>query len=254
MEINVLQKGIDFLKSQGVDFINLYCFGSHIYGTADEDSDFDYIAVVKTMPLSGKYLINKVDKIDFHFYTPEEFQLELHSHNLQLLECFFNPSYSKIEAIQFSFSLDKNLLRQAVSSLMQNSWVKGRKKLTIKPDFDLRVALKSLFHSFKTCSYGIQIANQGKIVVYDEYNWFLEDLWKMATIADSFTNEDNGYLLWAKIKEKHEGNYNKIRSKFQTLCPKINLDIKRQTIKKLFKTHNTSINMDLINDIIKELS
>jgi len=247
-----LQNGISFLNSYGIEPINLYCFGSHVYGTADENSDWDYVAVVDEMPECGSHL--ETDEIDFHFYTIKEFQHKLDEHDLRLIECHFNLPVTKIEKQKFTFTLDKNKLRQQISFMMNNSWDKGRKKIIIEDSFDLRIALKSLFHAIKTCGFGIQIANQGYISKFDEYNWFLADLWNIADKYDSLAKQDQREALWVDIKTKWQKKlYNDLRTRFKNLCPKENLNEKRKLLRKLFKKYKVQENKDLINDIIQEL-
>ncbi len=63
-----------------------------------------------------------------------------------------------------TFKLDKTKLRVAISTIVSNSWVKGKKKLIVQGDYDLNLAIKSTFHSLRILDFGTQIAMEGKII------------------------------------------------------------------------------------------
>lgn len=250
--VRYLQKGYDFLVTAGIKVINLYNFGSHVYGTADAESDWDYVAVVEKIPACGEHL--ESEDIDIHFFTPREFQHKLIMHDIKLMECYFNPPETKIVTQEFEFTLNKTLLRQEISSMMKNSWKKGQKKLTEPVEYDVRIALKSLFHSMKTCYYGIQIANVGHIEKFGEYNWTLKEMQRLASNFGDLTIQSQRESLWnqieTKFKQKH---FNILRQHLKTLCPKVTRNSKRHALKKLFKQYRVTENKELINAIIEEL-
>lgn len=247
----MLQKGIKYLRDVNIQWINLYCFGSHVYGTNDAQSDWDYVAIVQTIPSSGSHI--EKDGVDIQFYTVYEFQHNLDMHDMKAVECFFNPAHTKQTTLEFSFVLDKYMLRQSVSKMMNDSWDKGKKKLRIQEDFNLRIALKSLFHSIKIVGFGIQIANSGNIEKYDEYTYVLKDLYNIANRYNDLHLQSERELLCKEIEQKYRQKYNSLRTQFKILCPKEDLNSKRKAIRALFKKHKVEINKKLINEIIQEL-
>lgn len=80
----------------------IYPFGSRVYGTEREDSDHDFVAVLK----KG---IQKTDSIlnfgDYHYqvYSHEEFVAKIEAHDIQALECIFLP---KDMRLKFRSTLD----------------------------------------------------------------------------------------------------------------------------------------------------
>lgn len=217
---------------------NIYPLGSRVYGSFNERSDYDYILVADEMFDSKN--------VNVHVYTKEAFQLALDNHDIQVLECVHLLDQYKIkEEVKFTYTLDKFKLRPSISTIANNSYVKAKKKLIISGDYDLNLALKSFYHSYRILDFGIQIASEGKISDYSSCNWLLDDLKKMSTEAE----RDQ---LWTNIETKYKEKWNKHSSKFKSLCPKD--DSKKRYINQLndlFKNHKLEPrdHKDLIEDI-----
>ena len=105
-----------------------------------------------------------------------------------------------------AFKLDKWKLRQSVSAICSNSWVKAKKKLTVEKDYNLRVAQKSLWHSMRLYMFAIQIAQYGEIYNFTVAN----DLWEEIKNAETPT--------WEYYKEKYQAKFNELRSDLVKLC------------------------------------
>lgn len=218
---------------------NIYKFGSKVYGSNDENSDDDYIMVVSEMI--------QINDINFHVYTVEQFQNLIDNQEISILECLFlNNEFILKEEIKFEFILDKFKLRKMISTITSNSWQKGKKKLTIMGDYDLRIALKSYYHSLRILDYGIQIALHNKIIKYDSMNYVLNDLFKLS--------EDFSYhMLSSKIEEKYKKLFNEKSSRFKILCPKdLSENNRKTTIIDILKKYNIE-NNDLVDDLMREL-
>lgn len=203
------------------NILNVYRYGSHVYGTANEKSDEDFIVVTKDKVISNN--------INIHYYTIIEFQRLLDNHDVHVVECYFLPNEFKIkeEYKDFVFKLDLGKLRVSFSTVHNGSWIKGKKKLIVMSDYDKYLALKSLFHSIRILGNGIQIATHGKIINYGEYNWFLNDILKLG-------EEYERLELWEKFDAKYREFYNKLSTEFKKLCPK-NLIPEHQVKEKLIK-------------------
>ena len=228
---------IDFKDS---NILNAYLFGSHLYGTNLENSDKDYIIVTKEYVES--------DSTDIHFITEKEFQRSLDNHDIQALECYFAPEKFKYkETVKFNFNLDKKILRKSISTLCDNSWVKGEKKLTINADYDKYVGIKSIFHSIRIRDFGIQIANEGKIYDFSRYNYVYFELLKL---SEKYHRNE----LWDVIKKRYKELFNNLRSEFIILCPKPdNYKIQYDKIKKVFNRYNYPENKEFIDEILRSL-
>lgn len=91
--------------------------------------------------------------------------------------------------------------------------VKGKKKLIVAGDYDLNLAVKSVFHSLRILDYGIQVASTHKISNWTSMNYVLEDLRKL---SEQYQRED----LWNAIDTKYRKLYNAKSSEFKLLAPK----------------------------------
>lgn len=144
------------------DVLNLYYYGSRVYGTHNEFSDHDFIAVVKNV--RPQFLSRDVN---ITFYTIEEFQFLIDVHEISVLECLFlDKTFVLKECHKFYFKLDLQKLRHSISKKSSNSFVKFKKKLTVEKDFDLNCGRKSLFHSIRIVQFGIQLSKYNCIVDY----------------------------------------------------------------------------------------
>ena len=214
----------DLIKDNNV--LIIYRLGSHVYGTNNENSDEDFIVVAK------EYFDSQ--NINIHVYTLEQYKLALANHDIQALECHFLP-YKHVLKIKgdlgINFTLDKSKLRVSISTIASNSFVKGKKKLTVSGDYDVNLAIKSVFHSLRILDFGIQIASEGIISNYSSMNWLLDDLRKL---SEQYQRDE----LWNAIETKYKKLFNNKSSQFKALAPK-NLE-ERDKKNKLLKLLNDS--------------
>lgn len=220
--------------------LNIYQFGSRVYGSDNKDSDYDYIIIAK------EYFDSK--DINIHVHTVQNFQRLLNNHDIQALECLFlSPKFilkdTLLHEYDLMWELDKAKLRTSISTISSNSFVKAKKKLIVQGDYDVNLAIKSLFHSLRILDFGIQIATHNRIIDYSSKNYILEDLRKLA-------EEYQSVELWEIINTKYREEYNKLKSEFKRLCPKENSEL-FDLIKKYFKDNN--IDFQLTKDKFNEL-
>lgn len=129
------------------------------------------------------------------------------------LEGIFLPQWAFIgpqEDYEKYFTLDTWKLRQTVSAIVNNSWAKCHKKLTVEEDYDWYRAVKSLFHCFRLYTFAKQIAQFGKIVDYSEANNYWDEIY----------NDTPSENQWEYYKEKYQPRLNSLRSEFVKLAPK----------------------------------
>lgn len=168
---------------------NIYLFGSRVYGTHSDSSDWDIIIVAKN---SVESIEIKSNLYNIHIYTPDKFQQDLDWHTPKNLECIFAPDWAKLkEDLKFDFKLNIPKIRHATSHVSSNSWVKCKKKLQIANEYNIGV--KSLFHAIRIPMFSTQIVNFGEIVDFQCANW-----------------------VWNKIKEK-EWNWEDLDKEFREL-------------------------------------
>lgn len=229
--INKIEPGINYRN-----VLAIYQFGSYVYGTNTEESDMDFIVVTKNPVVSNN--------VNVHYYTKEEFQRLLDECDIQMLECvFMPPEFVWNDTHSFALNIDKQKLRKSISTISSNSWVKGKKKLTVMGDYDLRVGLKSIYHSLRILDYGIQICQFDNIVYWDRMNYVLEDIKKMSLSYSTIE-------LWEKIDEKYRKTFNSLSTQFKILAPKDTRDsVKRKEIEELLSKYGVH-NNDLLTELI----
>tara|TARA_R110000737_G_scaffold351873_2_gene395495 strand:- start:731 stop:1432 length:702 start_codon:yes stop_codon:yes gene_type:complete len=231
-------KELNNWKSPNV--LNVYRFGSMVYGTNRIGSDEDFYVVQEVYTASNC--------TDNHHISSLEFQQLLDNQDIQAIECFFlDPVNVFKETVQFTYKLDKVKLRTSISAVCDNSWVKGKKKLIVSADYNKKLALKSIFHSLRIRDLGIQIALYGKIISYMRMNYIFDDLLKLGEQYERIE-------LWDAIDTKYRKEYNSLRSQFVELCPKgNNRQIKIDKVRKMLKDNNQELSLDLIKNIVDEI-
>jgi predicted nucleotidyltransferase len=151
----------DIIKASGLHksrVHNIYVFGSRVYQTHSDNSDWDIIVVANN---SVEAIEIKSDLYNIHIYTPKKFQEDLDWHMPKNIECYFAPIWAKLqEKINFDFTLDVKKLRHATSHVSSNSWVKSKKKLEIG---DYHTGIKSIFHSLRIPIFSTQLIENGQI-------------------------------------------------------------------------------------------
>lgn len=179
--------------------IKMYRYGSRVYGTATDKSDYDFIAIVE----SDKDLYYSVNKPNTNFtvYSESMFIKRIQEHHISALECIFQK---KDDPYLKYFKLNKEKLRRSLSATASNSFVKCKKKLK---QGDYYIGKKSLFHSLRILGYGIQIALTGRIVDYSAYNSYHDIIMGMTT------NE------WEDYNKFFKKEFNRKKSEFRRVAP-----------------------------------
>lgn len=229
MEYNIL----DFTGHIHVPYSALYLYGSRVYGTDSEDSDYDFILV---LPKGAIKYTSLHSVVDYHYqiYTHDEWLYKIHNHDICALECIFSPDFNYENNYNYlqHFTLDLHKLRESISTIANNSWVKGKKKLIISGDYDKKAALKSIFHSIRILRFGTQVARTGKISDFSESNWLWEELSKLGEQYDAD-------ILWEKINSRYKDIFSKVSSEFKSVAPKdlVSRD-KVRSLRKILEAHN----------------
>jgi hypothetical protein len=87
----------------------------------------------------------------------------LEQHSPPMLECVFLPPHMKLRerpamaATSAAFKVSPQRVRETASFRAGHSWSKARKKLEVAADRNVRVAKKSLFHSFRILDFALQV-------------------------------------------------------------------------------------------------
>lgn len=198
-------------------------YGSIVYNTNTKISDTDIVYVFDSSEdiyevIEAHKMPEFFDlpKIDLHYISTFAFQKLLNSHDIMALETYYQLPNDYKE--WFNFELNLDTLRRKISAVVSNSWSKARKKLDIPEESDY-IALKSLFHSLRILSYGINLAERNKIdylrVTLDGIEMTCKELWE-----DILKDYSWGRFRWKEFKAKYTPIQNANATKFRLLAPK----------------------------------
>lgn len=197
----------------------VYPYGSRVYGTFNNNSDYDYICIGNQPEEWQNGLIN------VHVYTFEHFQQMINEHHISALECLFLSEKLIIKQSnnKFDFKLNLQDLRHSISKKASHSFVKAKKKFESPYIFTENSLIeerdraiieerergkKSLFHSMRILQFGIQIAAHGKIIDYGSANDIYNEIFK----------EDS--VDWNDYFERWKKEYNKLSTDFRLVAKK----------------------------------
>lgn len=191
--------------------LGLFRYGSFVYETNVDDSDQDFIVVLQSVRNPHNIIERnfKGQKYSFVPHTEISFQRGLWAHEPYALETFFLPKCHVVKPYvkTWDFSnVDKKILRHSFSQKASHSYVKAKKKLDVEKD--IKRGKKSLFHSLRILTFGIQIAKYNTIVNYKEANDYWWDIWTSPETS------------WETIEKKYRPIYNKLCTNFREICPK----------------------------------
>lgn len=196
------------LSLKDEDIYSIYQYGSRVYGTYSENSDWDFIIIANQKEDKLDTVSNQDKTINATIYSINGFTKALNEHEISILECYFlNYRYKLKDDFKIDFKIDLTQLRKSISTITSNSWVKAKKKLLIEEDFNVLTSKKSLFHSLRILYYGIQLATDGSIYDFQKANY----LW-----YDILNTESN----WNVLKNKYQELRNKLDSEFKKYAPK----------------------------------
>lgn len=200
----------DFINSSGLTVPYIFKYGSRVYGTATDTSDYDYIGI--TLIEDDVRQIKLSANVEITLYYIEDFMDMIGDHHITALECLWQDNIIQSRPHIFSVDLRPSVLRESISAKISHCWVKGKKKITVgsnspTPD-DRYIGLKSIFHAFRICDFGIQIAQHGKIIDYSSANKYWDRL-------KYFSG------TWKELDNKFRPEFNALKHEFKCLCPKM---------------------------------
>lgn len=196
----------DIIRASGLHptrIFNVYIFGSRVYGTYNNKSDWDIIMVANNSVESTEV---RNGLYNIHIYTPDKFKVDLEWHRINNLECIYAPEWAKLkEDINYTLKIDNKKIRHAISHISSNSWVKCKKKLNVANEY--KIGVKSLFHSIRIPMFGTQIMKYGEI--------------KDFTCANNIWYEiRNKRWTWEELNKEFKPLYNKQLTEFRKYAPK----------------------------------
>lgn len=184
------------------DILNAYCYGSRVYGTNTEDSDYDYILVHKSAfigPDKNAFKENAKTsddgKIQIINFSRTGFKAELETFNMSCLECMFLPEEFIIQE-KVKYKIDRFDIRDFVKNVIikaSDSWFSAK---TALKEGNTEFASKAFYHSFRILDFAYQIKTYGKIKHFDKAQYI-----KSAT--EHIMNSKNPLGVISEIKKDY---------------------------------------------------
>jgi predicted nucleotidyltransferase len=109
---NMYDKILESFNVLDKDILAVYPYGSRIYGTATEASDYDFVVVLKNLKVESDQLDAADYPITINLYSEESFQDRLVKHRISTLECIFLPSDQILKEAKFYKLRKRNRKKQ----------------------------------------------------------------------------------------------------------------------------------------------
>lgn len=167
----------EIVEELGLEYdkiLNIYPYGSTVYGNNNEESDHDFIIVYKSALLpSGAFRDNAISNEDYTIqavcYSRTGFQDAINNYEIGALECLFLPE-DKVIQQRWTFTLQKFEIKQFAKKIIEkvsSSWHIARQQCI---DGDTEYAKKGVFHALRILYFAIQIKQNNAITDYSACN------------------------------------------------------------------------------------
>ena len=162
------------LRINEKDILNIYPYGSKIYGSDNDFSDSDFVIVYKRSLLpSGAFKDNAISsydkKIQGTCYSRGGFIDAINNYQITALECIFLDD-NKIIKKQMNFNLDKinyHYLKKNIISSSSSSWHNATMAYKAEDD---NYTKKNIYHALRILDFGLQIKKYDMIKDYSSTN------------------------------------------------------------------------------------
>jgi predicted nucleotidyltransferase len=189
------------------DVLAIFPYGSRIYGTANLDSDYDFIIVTKSAFLkNGAFKQNAISSVDKKIqgvlYSRSGFIDAINNYEIGALECLFLDPSLVILPSKF-FKIQKWEEKQLVQKIIEKASASWHIASMQSKDDYKESAKKGIFHALRILMFGIQLKEHKRIVNFSEANELKEEINRLPD--EMF--DDRMYLklrdeLMFKLREK----------------------------------------------------
>lgn len=154
--------------------LNIYPYGSKVYGTAGPDSDEDFVIVFKGSLLpSGAFKDNAISsddcKIQGVCYSRSGFIDAINNYQINALECIFLPADKMIKSTM-PFAMQKFVLKDMTKKIITTASSSWHFSTMSFKDGDIEYVKKNIYHALRILEFGIQIKEHGRIIDYSASN------------------------------------------------------------------------------------
>lgn len=165
------------LKIPVEEVLNVYLYGSQVYGCITSESDHDYVIVQKRSLLpSGAFRDNAISsddrKIQGVCYSRGGFIDAINNYEIRAMECIFAPDNAVLQK-KMNFGMTKYTEKDMVKKVIEkasNSWHIAH--LCNYEHDDIEHARKGVYQAIRILMFGLQIKETSKIHNFSEANEF----------------------------------------------------------------------------------
>lgn len=175
------------------DVMNIYPYGSQVYGTATEQSDHDYVIVYKRSILpSGAFKDNAISSEDRMIqgtcYSKGGFLDAINNYQISALECIFLPDELVVKSM-VKFKLNKFSEKDFIKNIIRTSSASAYNGMQANKDKNEEASKKQMYHAIRILKFGRQIKDEHTIR-FDSSNDIKNDI---------YTTPDYDFDKWWKI-------------------------------------------------------
>ena len=186
--------------------LNIYPYGSKVYGNDDEYSDSDYIIVFKSALLpSGSFKDNAISSVNREIqgtcYSRTGFIDAINNYEISALECIFLPEEQVVQK-KWDFKINKWDNKEFIKKIItkaSSSWYFAT--LSFKDD-NIESSLKNVYHAIRILDFGIQLKEYKKIIDYSSMNKLKDELYTNYNTFDPY----DYYDMFIELQNKLKGN------------------------------------------------
>jgi len=182
------------LEELGVegDVLAIFPYGSHVYGTATEKSDRDYIIVMKGAMLdNGAFRNNAISNADWSIqgvvYSRGGFLDAINNYEIAALECL-SLDKSQIVLKKWPFKVTNWNNKRLVKAIIRKASDSRHYSCMASKNGDKERAIKSMYHALRILHFGLQLKEHQKIVDFKECNGMYEEFMKIE--EENFDSRD----------------------------------------------------------------
>jgi len=165
------------------DVLAIYQYGSRVYGTADRNSDYDYIIVMKRGMLEdGSFRHNAISSDDRNIqgvvYSRGGFIDAINNYEIGALECISLPKESVVFN-KWPFKIgewNEQAMVKAIIGKASNSRHNADQQ---SKNGNKWIGKKSMYHALRILYFGLQLKEHQKIVDFTECNRMYDDIMRV---------------------------------------------------------------------------
>ena len=179
------------------DILNIYPYGSQVYGNANIDSDSDYIIVYKRSILpSGSFKDNAISSKDKMIqctcYSKGGFIDAINNYQISALECIFLPEELIVKnAMKFKISkfVEKDFIKKVITTASNSAY---NAQLANK-DKHILSSMKNIYHALRIIQFG-QFIKDGEKIDYSASNKTKETIYNKGEELYNFSEWWNLFI------------------------------------------------------------